>query len=445
MANDRVLIEILTAANMSGVKEAQAGFLGFTPAVLGAGLAIAALVMGGKSMIQISEQMAGAEGNLASAINARNTAAFQTPTPDPAVEKEIAKATTAHTAAIDSLTKMELGLKNVHKETALQAYNLAAAHAKVTDTANALAAAQAKLGESTQATFVDTNGLNAEIQTFITKNAGYISSLADVTNGYASFVREGVPAKDLTKVMTVAVEISASENISLADAVSKLQSAEAGRSVGLKKLVGVTLETIPATATLAEKTAITERNMAKATAAFDGATASIPPLTQNSNKLSIIWQELAVKDGPNLTKGITDMENSIIAGLPTWLTWLDTIGRVSDAIAHWSNTSSAAAHNAIGGFFNAMGTAASTGHSAPMNPGRAAGGQVSAGGAYTVNEGGGVETLHMGSQSGYVSPAGGGGGGDIHIHIEGGFYSDGPGLDRLTMAIAKRLSFATGR
>ncbi len=345
---------------MAGVKEAQAGFLGMSPAILGAGLAIAALVVGGKSMVQISEQMAAAEGDLASAINARNTAAFQTPTPDPAVLKEVTKATTAHEAALVSLTKMELGLSNVHKETALQAYNLAAAHQKVADTAAALAAAQGKLGESTQATFVDTNGLNLEIQNFIKKNAGYISSLADVTTGYASLVREGVPAKDLTRDMTIAVEISAAENISLSDAVSKLQSAEAGRSVGLKKLVGVTLETVPATASLADKEAILERNMVKVNAAFAGATAAVPPLTQNSNKLAIIWQELADKDGPNLTKGITDMENSIIAGLPTWLTWLDTIGRVSDAIMGTSVT----AHNWIA----AGGAKTSGGNPAGVSP-----------------------------------------------------------------------------
>jgi hypothetical protein len=444
MGIDREIIEITTVANMAGVNTAMAGFLGFTPAVLGAGLAIAGLVIAGRSMIEISQAQAGAEGDLASAINARNRAAFQTPTPDPAVLKEVAKATTAHAAAVDSLTKMELGLAKGHKETALQAYNLAAAHQKVTDTANALAAAQGKLGESTNATFVDTNGLRAEIQNFIKTNSGAISSLADVTNGYASLVREGVPAKDLTRDMGIALNIAAAEGIPLSDAVGKLQSAEAGRSVGLKKLVGVTLETVPATATLAEKEAILERNMVKAQAAFDGATAAIPPMTQNSNKLSVIWQTLADKDGPSLTKGITDMENSIIAGLPTWLSWLDTIGRVSDALQNWSNQSSKSTHNAIvggvGGFFNRLGTSAMD---LASQAGLASGGTASAGGAYTVGERG-PELLQMGSQSGNITPNGAGGGvRDIHIHIAG-FVTDGPALDRFAAEIARRVRYASG-
>ncbi len=444
MPTERVLVEIVTAANMAGIEQAKAGMLGLGVGTMalavGLGLAIAA----GKSMVQISEDMAHSEGDLASAINARNTAAFQTPAPDPAVLKEVTKATTAHEAALLSLTKMELGLANVHKQTALQAYNLAAAHAKVADTAAALAAAQAKLGETTQATFVDTNGLNVEIQNFIKKNAGYISSLSEVTTGYASLVREGVPAKDLTRDMTIAVEISAAENISLSDAVGKLQSAEAGRSVGLKKLVGVTLETVPATATLAEKEAILERNMVKVNAAFAGATAAIPPLTQNSNKLSIIWQELSLKDGPNLTKGITDMENSIIAGLPTWLSWLDTIGRVSDALANWSNQSSKAVHNAIAGTLGSLGGTTSAPSSGRYQAPKAAGGPVQAGEAYTVGEKG-PETLVMGGSGGAIVPNGGGGSTTINIHINNPLGGDGPYWDKVANQIAQRLSYASGR
>jgi len=73
------------------------------------------------------------------------------------------------------------------------------------------------------------------------------------------------------------------------------------------------------------------------------------------------------------------------------------------------------------------------------------GGPVMAGMSYTVGEAG-PETLVMGPRAGYVIPNAGGGGGAtaIHIHI-GTFYGDGPGLDRLTMAIAQRLSYATGR
>jgi hypothetical protein len=357
------------------------------------------------------------------------------------VLKEIAKATEAHATAQRHLAEVEAGMPTKHKATALELMHLQDAQQKATDTANKLAEAQAKLGESTNATFVDTAGLHAEIQNFIKTNSGAISSLADVTTGYASLVREGIPAKDLTRDMGIALNIAAAEGIPLSDAVGKLQSAEAGRSVGLKKLVGVTLETVPATATLAEKEAILERNMVKAQAAFDGATAAIPPMTQNSNKLSVIWQTLADKDGPSLTKSITDMENSIIAALPTWLSWLDTIGRVSDALQNWQKQSSTSTHNAIfggvGGFFDRLGSSAHT-----IQGQFASGGTASPGGAYLVGEKG-PELLQMGSQSGNVIPNGGGGQ-TININIEG-YYSDGPGLDRLCNAIAHRLSYVTGR
>jgi hypothetical protein len=446
-ANDRVLIEIVTAANMAGVKEAQAGFLGFTPAVLGAGLAIAGLVMGAKSMIEISTAQATAEGDLKAAIDARNASALKTPTPDPAVVKEVAKATDAHAKAVESLAKMELSLGAPgHKETALQAYNLAAAHQKVTDTANALIAAHGKLGESTQADQVNTAALKAEIDGFIKSNAGHINSLADVTTGYANLVREGVPAKDLTRDMNIAVNIAAAEGISLSDATDKLQSMESGRNVGLKKMVGITLETIPATATLAEKHAILERNTLKVKDAFAGAADNLPPLTQNSNKLSVIWQTLADKDGPSLTKGITDMENSIIAGLPTWLDWLDKIGRVSDALQNWQQQSSTSTHNAItggvGGFFDRLGSGASA--VASQFGRRAAAGGTFGPGPLTVGEQG-TEQLYL-PGGGTVVPHGGGVGGQtIEIHIHGGLYADGPSLDRLCNAIAQRMNYATGR
>ncbi len=45
----------------------------------------------------------------------------------------------------------------------------------------------------------------------------------------------------------------------------------------------------------------------------------------------------------------------------------------------------------------------------------------------------------------HVSAIGSRGGGDIHIHIDQGAYIDGPGIDMLTMRIAQRLSYATGR
>ena len=52
----------------------------------------------------------------------------------------------------------------------------------------------------------------------------------------------------------------------------------------------------------------------------------------------------------------------------------------------------------------------------------------------------GLAMLHRGET---VTPAGRGGG-DIHIHIDQGAYIDGPSIDVLTNAIARRMRLATG-
>jgi hypothetical protein len=76
---DRVLIEIMTQANMSGVAKAEKGMLG-----LGASFASVTIIAGGlfalsKNLIDIAEEHSKAEGNLAAAVKARglNTRAVQ--------------------------------------------------------------------------------------------------------------------------------------------------------------------------------------------------------------------------------------------------------------------------------------------------------------------------------------------------------------------------------
>src|SRR5229473_1284876 len=70
MPSDRVLVEIISSFNATGVKEAQAGFLGMssglTALIAGIGLAVVA----GKSAVEISEKHQKAEKDLAQAIDA---------------------------------------------------------------------------------------------------------------------------------------------------------------------------------------------------------------------------------------------------------------------------------------------------------------------------------------------------------------------------------------
>ena len=56
MGADRVLIEIITAANMAGVEQAKAGLLGFSPVAMVGAAAIGALVVVGKSAIEVSRE-----------------------------------------------------------------------------------------------------------------------------------------------------------------------------------------------------------------------------------------------------------------------------------------------------------------------------------------------------------------------------------------------------
>jgi hypothetical protein len=63
-----VLVEIITAANMTGIKEAQAGFLGMSSAMTAAIAGLGLAVVAGKSAIEIAEKHEKAEKNLAQAI-----------------------------------------------------------------------------------------------------------------------------------------------------------------------------------------------------------------------------------------------------------------------------------------------------------------------------------------------------------------------------------------
>ena len=70
MPADRVLIEIVTAANMAGVKEAKTGFFGLNAATAGLAIGLGALVLVGKSAIANTEAMDKSHLGLAQAVKA---------------------------------------------------------------------------------------------------------------------------------------------------------------------------------------------------------------------------------------------------------------------------------------------------------------------------------------------------------------------------------------
>src|SRR5437773_9234749 len=73
MPTDRVLVEIVTAANMTGIKEAQKGFLGMSSALTATIAGLGLLAVAGKSAIEITEKHDKAERDLEQAVTAVNS------------------------------------------------------------------------------------------------------------------------------------------------------------------------------------------------------------------------------------------------------------------------------------------------------------------------------------------------------------------------------------
>lgn len=396
MPGDRVLIEIMTAANMAGVEQADAGMLG-----LGMTFASATILMGGaalamKSMIQISEEHTQAEGNLTAAMKARNAEAGKILPESAKVQLEIAKATKAHADAVAHLAALERGtyvpatqlterqLFNLHlaeervARTTGQARvdaltrlsllqddynkkvhaagthvgNLSAAQQKVIDTAAKLALLQGTVGVQTKLVGINVEEVRKSLEKFLVTNADFISSQNEVITGYATFIREGVAAKDISGLMTTALNIQAAEGGTLTDAINTLQAAEAGRNIGLKKAVGIILEAIPVNATYAEKQAIIARNLKLVSDAYKGSTAAITPLKIAQDHLATSWEKLSEKDGPALTATLTQIVNfinsSLLPSLDKTATGMNGISGQINALA--ANPNLANLNNLFGGW-----------------------------------------------------------------------------------------------
>ncbi len=352
MATDRVLIEILTTADMAGVGAADAGFLGLGVSAGVATAALGVLALAGKSMIEISTEHATVEGTLAAAIAARNKESLGGGLTDPkavvqqakdeaAAQKALEAATDAETAAKRRLLEMTVAYDAQTKHSADAYMLLQDQQGRVADAEQTLADAEAKLAaakaETTtkqKAEAISAEAVNAEIAKFNSANRDYISNQNDVIAGYAALVREGVPFAELTKDMNIALEIQTQDGGTLADAVNKLQAAEAGRNVGLKTAVGLTLEAIPANATLAEKEAIVRYNVDQVSQAYGNQLPKLTPLQVAQDHLSTTWEHMAETDGPGLIGAMADITNAIdtsfLPSVQRTITSFDNIGKSLD-------------------------------------------------------------------------------------------------------------------
>lgn len=295
-SENTVLVEIVTAANLGGIEQAKASLLGFNASTLGLAAGLGLLYAGTKSAIDITLARSGAEADLQNAIKDRNAVDAQVN--DPKAVANVQKAQTELAKAQQALGLEEDRLAAKRKLTKADLDELKIKNDAVTKAEQQLTQAVQAVSQSHQGQRYDSAVLQQQVRDFIDTNRDFVSSQTDVVQGYASFVREGVPAKDLTTAMNAALDISISEHIPLSQAVELLQSAEAGRATGLRKLVGIQLENVSATATEAEKAKIASDNLKLVAAAYDKARDNLSPFERKVNDLNNDWQKMANDYGP---------------------------------------------------------------------------------------------------------------------------------------------------
>ena len=369
MPTDRVLIEIVTAANMTGIKEAQAGLLGLTSGMTAAVVGLGLAVIAGKSIIDITEKREKADNDLAQAIKA-------------------------------------------------QGGNLKDAHAF--------------LGK-----FLDTN-------------RAYYNSQSEVIDSYARLTRSGLTAAEVQKDMGRILDMSAISGRSVEDVTTALILAEHGRLKGLSDLGVTTTKFIDAQG----NQVASSHDVAKALAEVDARSAhgrdTLNQTAQATNSLGNSWQDIVNIAGPPLVGLLDDVLKSAdwvlhsLKQLGENKEWNKMLHDSFGGLQHDVQVLLAGAQKLKELYDWASGHRPSTPSQMPQGPTR---GPIHAASGFSgmVTS----PTLFLAGEAGRehvsISPKGGGGSRPIEIHIHGSVYSDGPGLDRLSMAIANRLSYVTGR
>jgi hypothetical protein len=424
---DPAIVEFVTVANMAGVNELKAGMAGLSASTIGLGILVGALVVTGKAAVENYNSQETANRDLANAIKDSSNAMYGS---IGAVDDWITK----NAQYIDDQYAAKEGIAafiraGMTEETALRlsgnALDIAAVkHVSLADAQHALLLASEG----------NTRGL---------RDLGFTAADLKIIMAGA-----GATVADVTKLTTDAK----TADDKLAAAKQALQLEEDGLA-GKRKLSKKDLDELKIkedavkTATDNDKTAhdnlkastdnlqdSNSRGLAISDAVNgkvkDGKKA-LDDQAQSSDALKIKWQNFTSKDGPDIIKSWDNIQGAmggVLDAMDRLSTWLDGY----DA---WVKT-----HN-LGTLVNALNN--NPGGRGGIQGGRASGGSVGAGGAYTVGEQG-PETLVMGDQGGSIIPNGGGGVRDIHIHMDGIYAGDGPSLDRLANLIAQRLSYATG-
>ncbi len=224
MPTERVLIEIVTAANLAGVKQAKAGFLGMTPATLGLAAALGVVVYVGKAAIENYKAQEEANLSLTQAVEANNAEVGKSST----IHRDVSKQIAANTAAQRHLAEVEAGMPTKHAATTLQLMHLQDAQKKAADTARALAAAQKPvIDRATNQTIVFAQ-LRADLESFLTTNKRFIANQYDTETALGAIVRAGNNEKDAMRLLNDALDLSAIKHEDVTAAAKSLVLVEAG-------------------------------------------------------------------------------------------------------------------------------------------------------------------------------------------------------------------------
>lgn len=453
MPTERVLIEIVTAANMAGLEQAQAGFLGLTPQIAMAGAALAGLVFVGKSAIENYEAQQKATKDLGQAVAAFNDQFGKTTAASEKVTEALTKAQDAASKAGDTLTiatnavtKAQLAYTDaVHKhgKKSEEAYKatlnlqdvsirLKEAQEANADAQVAVTAATAAAQPTTHRAWIEVDALTKAFKDWTEANKRYVPDQYAAEHALASFVRAGEDGRTSMRLLNDSLDLATIKTEGMDEASNTLLLALNGNSKGLRNLGISTAEyndIMKATGTTQEKQL--KLLTLVETKTKDGRKATTE-LAQDQNALNKDWQDFSTTVAP----GVIGALDLIVKGADRVITDLQNVsqlvgdiiraaGTLSDPVKAGALAAAKAGQHGTPGGSRIIEHPRGTGLELPV---AAAGSGYVGGGSVTPGRG-------HGTGSGTV----------ININVDRGAFIDGPSVDRLANVIAQRLTYVTGR
>ena len=378
---DRVLVMIETVANTAGIEKAQAGFAGLNLSTLALGAALGGLVMAGKSMIDIAEQQAKSQLNLAQAV------------------KESGGNLNTTNAYIGDFVK-----KN--RDYVASTSEVQDAYGALVRSGVPAAEAQLDLNRATDLAALKNISLTDATALLVAAEHGRTRGLIDLgitttkyTDSAGNVINQG---KNMALVMKEIDDKTKGGRDTLTE-TQKISNRLSNDWQDLSKNGGPVLLTL-----------------------LDAVISKVDDLYK--------WFDKIGKDD-KLWSQISDRLVDMASWLKTYV-----VDPIKEANYQLQNLGGGAGGQATTGPGGRYGYGQPGFAAAPPSSGRASGGPVSAGQSYLVGERG--PEMFTPGQSGGITPHGTG---SVTINMNGIYAGDGPSLDRLANMIALRLGYASGR